>query len=158
MMQSVLCYASNCFCPALSKLLLHRLTRIVKSGIRAIFQLHRTTPIALLFVRLSLPQLHQLFVQRLLLFVFRCLHGRASSLFTSYYSLIATDVDRSCVMRGQFSQLLRVPFLPGPSGRSSIAFVGSTTWNSLTADIRACDARHTFQALLSGYALISVLN
>ena len=106
-------------------------------------QLPRRTPTAPLFVRLSMPQLHQLYVQRLLLFVFRCLHGRASSLFTSYYSLIATDVHRSFVTRGQVIQLLRVPFLPGPSGRSSIAFVGSTTWNSLPADIRACDVRHT---------------
>ena len=158
MIQSVLCYASNCFFPALSKLLLHRLLRIAKSGIRAIFQLPRRTPTAPLFARLSMPQLHQLYVQRLLLFVFRCLHGRASSLFQSYYSLIATDVDRSCVTRGQVSQLLRVPLLPGPSGRSSIAFVGSTTWNSLPADIRACDVRHTFQALLSGYDLISLVN
>eukprot|EP00117_Sycon_ciliatum_P014543 scpid104967/ scgid4607/ len=75
MIQSVLCYASNCFFPALSKLLLHRLLRIAKSGIRAIFQLPRRTPTALLFVILSMPQLNQLYVQCLLLYVFRCLHG-----------------------------------------------------------------------------------
>ena len=46
---SMICYASKCFFPALSKLLLHRLLCIAKSGIRAIFQLPRRTPTAPLF-------------------------------------------------------------------------------------------------------------
>ena len=49
------------------------------------------------------------------------------------------------ITRGQEQQLLQVPFLPGPSGRQSLTFVGSTLWNALPSDIRLHSAAVAFK-------------
>ena len=49
------------------------------------------------------------------------------------------------ITRGQEQWLLQVPFLPGPSGRQSLTFVGSTLWNALPSDIRLHSAAVAFK-------------
>ena len=109
---SHLCYASNCFFPALSRSLLNCLVKLHKSGIRAVFQAPRRTATAPLLAKLSIPSLHQVLLQKLLVFVFRSIHGSASSLFQDYFVLLAQPqiplADR-IVTRGQLHNLLRTP-------------------------------------------------
>ena len=130
-----------------------------KSGIRAVFQAPRRTPTAPLLAKLSMPSLHQVLLQKLLVFVFRSIPGSASSLFQDYFVLLAQPqiplADR-IVTRGQLYNLLRIPFLPNPAGRCSIQFLGSTTWNSLPDATRSLTYLVYFNKSLSDLDLTSL--
>ena len=127
--QSRITYTSNSFFPCLTKQLVTRLLKVSKSGVRAVFQLHGAVPTGPLRTRLSLYSVKHLFIYKVLQFVFRCLSSSASTLFLPYFKLISVDPvvhgDRPFT-RGQATQLLRIPFLPGPSGRHTMHFLGSS--------------------------------
>jgi len=154
MILAQLCYASNCFIPSLTQGLLDRLRKISKSGIRAILQVPRRTPTLPLLSRLHLSSIDQIFRQKILRFVFRSIHGLSSSLFQDYFTLLSTQTaDARPVTRGQESRLLLIPFLPGPSGRSTMHFVGSSLWNALPRESRTHDTLQAFKVALSALDL-----
>lgn len=158
--QSKLTYASNAFFPCLTNQLQSRLIKSSKSGIRAIFRLTSRASTEPLLDRLSLASLAHLYHQKLLIFVFRCMHGLASSLFRGYFQLISDDgpqtQDRRPTTRGQVSNLLRLPFLPGPAGRRTMHFAGSTIWNNLPAEVRLQVDISQFKAFLSAMNLLEL--
>ena len=98
--------------------LLKCLVKLHKSGIHAVFQAPRCTGTASLLAKLSIPSLHQVLLQKLLVFVFLSIHRSASSLFQDCFVLLAQIplADR-IVTRGHLHNLLRIPFLPNPAGR-----------------------------------------
>ncbi|XP_065196122.1 uncharacterized protein LOC135827585 [Sycon ciliatum] len=151
--QARLTYASNAFFPSLTQQLQSRLIKSSKSGIRAIFRLSSRASTAPLLVRLSIRSLTHIFNYKVLFFVFRCLHDLASPLFCTYFQLMANtgqaSRDDRRITRGQEQRLLQVPFLPGPSGRQSLTFVGSTLWNALPSDIRLHSAAVAFKLALN---------
>ena len=133
MISSHPCYASTAFYPCLTVQFLDRLVKIFKSGIRAVFQVPSTTPSSPLLCRLDLLTLTQIYQQTFLFFVHRCLGAEMiSSLFSTFFDLV-----NGRATRGQASRLLCVPFLPGPSGRSTVQFIGSVYWNCLPPDVRS---------------------
>ena len=83
--QSKLTYGSNCFFPSLTQHLRNRLLKSSKSGIRAIFQVPRRTSTHPLIARISLSPLSDIFVHKLLQFVFRCLLHLSSPLFNTFF-------------------------------------------------------------------------
>ena len=88
MILSPLMFASNSFSPSLSQTLLSRVEKVAKSGIWAIFRVKRHTASAPLRHRLNVKPIAQLYREKSLLFVFRCLEGLSSPLFsTSFYYL-----------------------------------------------------------------------
>ena len=136
--QSRFTYASNSFFPCLTKQLVTRLLKVSMSGVRAIFQLHGAVATGPLRTRLSLYSVEHLFIYKVLQFVFRCLSSSARSLFLPYFKLISADpvVHVDCPFtRGQATQLLHIPFLPGQSGRHTMHFLGSSLWNALSDHI-----------------------
>ena len=111
MIQSQLCYASSCFYPALTKELRKQVIRMSKAGIRSIFRVNQRTPTAPLLNRLSLPSLHQVFLQRLLIVISRSLHGMTSTLLEPLFTVLAPG--EGTITRGQTNLLLqvRIPYL-----------------------------------------------
>ena len=149
---SHLCYASTAFYPCLTVQLLDRLVKIFKSGIRAVFQVPSTTPSSPLLCRLDLLTLTQIYKQKLLFFVHRCLGTEMiSSLFSTFFDLV-----NGRATRGQASRLLRVPFLPGPSGRSTVQFIGSVYWNCLPPDVRSITILSAFKKAITNDILNSL--
>ena len=112
------------FSPSLSKTLLSRVEKVAKSGIRAVFRVKRHNAGAPLRHRLIVKPIAQLCREKSLLFVFRCLEGLSSPLFS-------TSNIKHGTSRGQVTRLLQVPFLRGPFRRKSIQFVGAILWNML---------------------------
>ena len=153
MIQSQLCYASSCFYPALTKELREQVIRMSKAGIRSIFRVNQRTPTAPLLNRLSLPSLHQVFLQRLLIVIFRSLHGMTSTLLEPLFTVLAPG--EGTITRGQTNLLLLVPFLPGPSGRSCICFAGSLLWNRLPAAVRVLPIA-SFKSSVSNIDLVDL--
>ena len=153
MIQSQLCYASSCFYPALTKELREQVIRMNKAGIRSIFRVNQLTPTAPLLNRLSLPSLHQVFLQRLLIVISRSLHGMTSTLFEPLFTVLAPG--EGTISRGQTNLLLRVPFLPGPSGRSCICFAGSLLWNRLPVAVRVLPIA-SFKSSVSNIDLVDL--
>ena len=134
-----LLYASNCFIPALSLSLLSRLTKLSKSAMRAIFRLPRRSHTGPLFQRLGLPSLHHAYLQKVIVFVYRTLTSHSSILFKNYFQVLSRrdlPLDARVVTRGQQIRLLRIPFLPGPSGRHTLQFFGNHLWNLLPNHVR----------------------
>ena len=151
--QSQLCNASSCFYPALTKELREHVIRMSKAGIRSIFRVNQRTPTAPLLNRLSLPSLHQVFLQRLLIVIFRSLHGMTSTLLEPLFTVLAPG--EGTITRGHTNLLLRVPFLPGPSGRSGICFAGSLLWNRLPAAVRVLPIA-SFKSSVSNIDLVDL--
>ena len=151
MIQSQLCYASSCFRPALTKELREQVIRMSKAGIRSIFRVNQRTPTAPLLHRLSLPSLHQVFLQRPL--IFRSLHGMTRTLLEPLFTVLGPD--EGTITRGQTNLLLRVPFLPGPSGRSCIWFAGSLLWNRLPAAVQVLPIA-SFKSSVSNIDLVDL--
>ena len=152
--QARLTYASTAFFPSLALQLQSRLIKSSKSGIRAIFRLSRRESTAPpLLVSLSIPSLTHIFHYKVLFSVFRCLHDLASPLFCAYFQLTTNTGQASWddrrIPRGKEQRLLQVPFLPGPSGRHSLTFVGNTLWNALPSDIRLHSAAFAFKLALN---------
>ena len=93
--------ASTAFYPCLTVQLLDRLVKIFKSGIRAVFQVPSTTPSSPLLCRLDLLTLTQIYKQKLLFFVHRCLGTEMiSNLFSTFFDLV-----NGRATRGQASRL-----------------------------------------------------
>ena len=147
-------YASNAFFPSMNMAARQKLTTLSKSGIRAIAGIHSPASTSPLLQRHNLHPISSLYVMRVLVFVYRCLHNQTSTLFSSFF-LPVPDASSSCrvATRGSVSRLLSVPFLRGPSGRSSIRFKASVGWNSLPATIRCLNKRETFRDSLHVYVM-----
>ena len=153
MVQSTLSYASNAYFPSLSASLLDTLTKLAKSGIRTAFRLHNPVATAPLLVRLNVSLPVTLYRQKLAVFVFRCINDRCSHLFSSYFLPAAHRAQVSQITRGQNSDLLLVPFCPGPAGRKSIQFVGAVLWNNLPALARSEKCLANFKVMISALPL-----
>lgn len=150
--QSSILYASNSFFPSLSRSLFSRLEKLSKAGLRAVFRVKPQTPTLPLMRRLKVRGLAQLCNEKLLVFVFRCMHNLSSALFHEFFSpMLCSDGQR--ISRGQVTHLLRVPFLPGPSGRSTVHFVATRLWNSLPRDTRSIDNYIAFRNEISAIDL-----
>jgi len=159
MIQARLCYASNCFFPALSAYLLNRLVKMAKAGVRATLLQRTLVPTAPLLEILGVQPLNYVYTQKVCLFVHRCLHSAASPLFqhffTTFQCAAAITAERR-VTRGHESLLLVVPFLRGVAGRSSLPFRGSTLWNSLPEDIRCTHTTSSFKLKLKDVDLLAL--
>lgn len=158
MIQAQLCYGSNCFLASISQQLLDKLHKLSKSGIRAALLQRRLVPTAPLLTLLHISSLPQLLNIKFLVFIHRCLHDRASPLLLPLFSAIAPHdtPSQSRVTRAQVTSLLRVPFLPGPYGRRTVEFIGSTFWNALPIGARTEHDAITFKALVSSLDLVSL--
>ena len=142
---------------SLSKQLLDKLHRLSKSGVRATLQQRTLVPTAPLLELLGVPSLPQRLLQKLTIFVFKCLNDKTSPLLKNLFVPIndpATPQLRTT--RGQVSSLLRVPFLPGPAGRRSILFVCSILWNALPVAVRTEGDWRRFKALATALDLPSL--
>lgn len=152
MIQSQLCYASNCYFPSITASLLDRLIRISKAGARAILRQPVLTPTEPLLARLHLSPLLHLLKQKILIFVHRCLSSAASVQFNDYYQILAPTPGAEAVThrvtRGQQSRLLQIPFFRGSASRLSIQAVGSSLWNDLPVDIRRHEDVKAFKSEL----------
>ena len=86
-------------------------------------------------LKLNILPIEELFRKKVLVFVYRCVNLLLSSPFYQYYKKILLVYERAGntrrITRGQGTRLLQIRFQPGPSGRSSICFVGSVLWNEL---------------------------
>jgi len=148
MIRSHILYASNCFFPSLNAAMISRLIKLSKAGIRAIFRLRPPVSTVALRSRLKLPSVQSLFIQKLLVLCTARYTPRTAHFFSHYFSSLPTR-DRNRVTRGQNSRLLQIPFLPGPSGRTTMQFVASCYWNALPAQTRVIlDIQQLRQALL----------
>ena len=155
MILSPLMYASNSFSPSLSKTLLSRVEKMAKSGIRAVFRATRHTATAPLRHRLNVKPITQLYREKTLLFVFRCLEDLSSPLFSTYFTVFVNNNER-CTSRGQLTRLLQVPFLRGPSGRRSIQFIGAIMWNLMPPLVRGIHDPLLFKQLVATYDLAAI--
>lgn len=151
--QSNLTYASNSFFPSLLKTVLTRLQKLHRAGVRAVFRAKPRTATAPLVFRLRVKPLLQLYLEKVLVFVFRCLHSLSSRLFCNFFSIIASTADHP-VTRGQVTHLLRIPFLPQQSGRATMQFAAAAFWNKLPSSIRSAGELSTFKHALSSIDLI----
>ena len=151
MVQSQLAYGCTSFFPGLSAHLLGRIERMFKAGIRATLQQRMLAPTAPMLALLGIAPVRELFTVRLLLLVYRCLTGSASPLLQPLFCQLAGEQpnEDQRATRGQGTRLLRVPFLPGPAGRSSLAFRGSILWNGLPAGARTARTLPTFRTSLN---------
>ena len=105
-----------------------------------------------LLCRLDLLTLTQIYQQKLLFFVHICLGAEMiSSLFGTFFDLV-----NGRATRGQASRLVRVPFLPGPSGRSTVQFIGSVYWNWLPPDVRSIAIPSAFKKAITNDILNSL--
>lgn len=159
MIQSSLLYSSNAFYPGMSKGLVSRVVKLSKAGIRAIFRVRPHTETSPLLIRLRIRPLMQVLCEKLVMFVYRCIHSNCSTLFAEYFTptLSATDHGDLPVTRGQCSNLLRIPFLPNQSGRRTIQFVASTLWNALPPHIRSERNVAIFKCSVSNIDLPAIL-
>ena len=131
LIQSKLTYASNAIFPSLSQSLLGSLLSSSRSAIRAFGHLRRDVDVSPLFPVYNIRPLDQVMSQKVLVFVYRCLHHKASSLFNEHFIPV-----RGNRTRGASQDLLEIPFWRGPVGRSTIQFRASVWWNNLPAPLR----------------------
>ena len=89
MIQANLCYS---FFPSLTAAGLVRLERSAKTGIHAVLRLNDPVATQPLRERLRLSSIEQLCRQKVLVFVFHCIHALTSQLFSSFYTPIAPDL------------------------------------------------------------------
>ena len=148
--RSYLTYASNAFFPSLTVGELVRLTKLFKQCVRSVFRVHPPVSSVPLLSALDLPALEKTLRDKVAVFVFRCLSGKCSALFNSYFEPLSSTVNHSDrrITRGTRSNLLVIPFLPGSSGRRTLQFFGSVLWNDLPARVRSIDVRNEFVASL----------
>lgn len=149
--QSSLCYSSNAFFPSLSATHLRHLIRMSKAAVRAVCAVHLPASTAPLLQRLDLRPLIHVLLEKVLLFVFRCIHGSCSKLFKDFFLGVGSLSSVPRATRGEVSRLLIVPFVPGPSGRSLVRFQGSVMWNHLPANIRQIETRMSFTDAIKSY-------
>jgi len=151
MVQSKLCYGSNAIYPSLSVQYKSIVNKLCKSGVRAVFGVTTPARTQPLLLQLHVSLVTDIMHRKVLVFVFRCISSSASTLFEQFYSCIAphAQVGSHPVTRGQATQLLSVPFLPGPGGRQSIQFRGSVWWNSLPSETRTSRTLQIFQQHIS---------
>ena len=140
MVQSTLCYASNAFFPSITQGNFELLSRVSKSPVRATLGLPRWASTTPLYTSLNIRTLLHVFRQKIVQFVFCCLHGLASILFCQYF--IPTTV------WNQGRNMLAVPFSPGPSGHATMQFRGTLLWNSLPSTVREVTEYSLFCALV----------
>ena len=145
LVQSALLYSSNAFFPSLSAGSLDRISKLSKAAVRAVCSVHVPTPSAPLLNQLRLRPIKQLMLIKSLVFVHRCLYPSISPNLTIMFSPIVS-IDNTT--RGSVTEILIVPFLPGPSGRLSIRFRGAVAWNSLPPVIGTLTNRSFFKQCL----------
>lgn len=150
LIRSQLTYASNAFVPSISAAHLDRLTKLFKRCVRAVFRVYPPVSSQPLLQCLHLQPLSVLFQHKVATFVFRCLNGLASSLFSPMFRLVSQSRSSTGTgTRGSGSNLLVVPFVPGPAGRGLLSFYGSIVWNNLPATVRCQPDRLLFRSALS---------
>ena len=115
-----------------------------KSAVRAVCAVHLPVATAPLLERLELRPLVYTLLEKVLVFVFRCVHGFCSDLLRNFFVGVRSSSQGPPATRGEASRLLTVPFVPGPSGRSLIRFQGTVLWNRLPAKIRKVGTRSSF--------------
>ena len=126
---------------------------MAKAGVRAVFGVRSydvmATGMQPLLDKLDVSVATDLYQRKVLLFVHRCLNSCASTLFSSYFSLTANQANSTHrTTRGMETNLLCVPFLPGPAGRGSIRFRGSLLWNELPGIARQATCKSAFLRLI----------
>ena len=142
MILSQLCYGSNSFFPGLSAHVLGQLEKMFKACIRTTLQQWLLTPTAPLLSLLSIVSLPHTYTHKIVLFVHRCINTSCSPLLQQIFTRTPpqTVPEDQRTTRGQVSNLLQVPFLRGPAGRSTMMFRGSILWNALPSDFRVIGA------------------
>ena len=145
-----LTYASNAFYPSLTAGELLKLNRQFKYCVRTVFRVHPPVSSLPLLNVLKLLPLETTLRHKIAVFVFRCLHGTTSNSFHGFFNSVSQSAvsDSRRETRGTCSNLLLVPFLPGPAGRSTIQFFGSVLWNELSVRSRSIHVRDEFVASL----------
>ena len=136
MILSQLCYGSNSFFPGLSAHLLGQLVKMFKAGICATLQQRLLTPTAPLLSLLSIVSLPHTSTHKIVVFVHRCINSSCSPLLQQLFTRMAPETvpEDQGTTRGQVSNLLQVPFLGGPAGRSTMMFRGRILWNALPSN------------------------
>ena len=129
--------------------------KLAKSGIRAVFRVKRHTVTAPFRHHLNVKPIAQLYREKALLFVFRCLEGLSSPLFSTFFTIFANNIEH-CTSHGQVTRLLQVPFLCGPSGQKLIQFVGAILWNMLPPLARIIHALILFKQFISTFDFTAV--
>lgn len=158
LVRSQLTYASNAFYPGLRKSEKDKLSRLFKYGVRTVFRVHPPTSSGPLLLSLSLPPLDITLRNKIALFAFRCLHGLSSTQFQGLFTRVAEIPQAECrrTTRGADSNLLVIPFLMGPAGRSTISFVASVIWNELPPLVRSLHTKDAFTAALKRYYQVNL--
>ena len=148
LVRSHLTYASNAFFPSLMKSEQEKITKLFKYSVRSVFRVHPPTSTQPLLDILCIPDIISTYQKKLAIFIFRCLHGQCSSLFHSFFTPLH-DIRSRQITRGAHFNLLKIPFLPSPAGRSTIMFTGAVLWNELPAHIRSKVNRDSFISSLN---------
>ena len=133
MIESRLTYASNAFIPSSSAEVRKALLKLSQLALKTY-----STPTS------NHVQVDCLYCRKLCVFVYRCVHSTPSlrlisPLFSSFYSVSTS------VTRGGSSALAKIPFWRGPSGRSTIQFLGAIIWNDLPSDARTAASLSQFK-------------
>ena len=150
MVQSTLSYSSNAFYSCITNGNMELLNQVSKSAVRAMQGLPRWTSTTPLFASLHISKLAQVFRQKIVKFVFRCLHGLTSRLLHDHFV-------RTTTVRNQERNTLVVPFWRGPAGRATIQFHGTQLWNSLPHTLREVTDFPLFCALVKALEIDPLL-
>ena len=127
---------------------------LFKAGVRATPQQCMLMPTARILDLLSIAGLRQQLEVRRLVLVYMCLGNLASPFFLNLSKNTTSDhtFGRQCIICGQASNLLLVPFVLEPACRTSVAFQGSILWNSLPAEARSRRVIQAFNTHLKNIA------
>ena len=95
---------------------------------------------------------------KIVVFVHSCIYSSCSPLLHQLFTRTApgTVPEDQRTTRGQVSNLLQVPFLRGPAGRSTMMFRGSILWNALPSDFRVIGVPGPFQKALSAIDILTL--
>ena len=129
---------------------------MAKPGIRAVFRVKRHTATAPLRHRLNVKPIAQLYREKALLFVFRCLEGLSSKLLSTFFTIFTNNMEHRTNRGKVTTRLLQVPFLRGPSGRKYIQFVGAILWSMLPPLGRGIHNLLLFKQFISTFHLTAV--
>lgn len=151
--QSTLEYASNAYFHTLSSTLHNRIITASHIAMRKVFGLSRFTSADTILQRYCLHSLDVRVNLKLYLFVFRCIHARASVLLCDLFTLRSVGTRTSATTRGQDSSSLCLPPCRSRFGYYSISFLAADRWNALPSACRQCSSssafiRHVKQFLL----------
>lgn len=142
--QSVLEYGSNAYVHTLHKKEFDQLVAASKRAQRIVFGYPPRSPSAPIRKLFSLASIELRFILKLYVFIFRCLHGHTSSMFSNLFisRSAASHTDR--ITRGQTSQSLSLPPARTRYGFFSLSYLGADRWNLLPADVRTLPRMQKF--------------